>query len=108
MFHLAAGKMIPVSEVSDSSGEGQIKFIPPAMQKVKIRILEKGSRKPVAVKLHVHGESGEYLAPVDRHRIPNDAWFEDYSVDFVHAGSHICTYIPGETVMKLPVGRDLY
>jgi hypothetical protein len=104
-FHLAGGKMIPVSEVQDFSGERQIKFIPPAMQKVKIRILEKGSRKPVAVKLHVHGESGEYLAPVDRHRIPNDAWFEDYSVDFVHAGSHICTYIPGETVMKLPVGK---
>ncbi len=75
------------------------------MQKVKIRILEKGSGKPVAVKLHVHGDSGEYLAPVDRHRIPNDAWFEDYSVDFIHAGSHICTYIPGETVMKLPVGK---
>jgi hypothetical protein len=26
-------------------------------------------------------------------------------VDFVHAGSHICTYIPGETMMKLPVGK---
>jgi hypothetical protein len=104
-FHLAGGNMIPVSEVRDPSAEKPIKFISPAMQKVKIRILEKGSGKPVAVKLHVHGESGEYLAPVDRHRIPNDAWFEDYSVDFVHAGSHICTYIQGETVMKLPVGE---
>jgi len=104
-FHLAGGIMIPVSEARNPSGENQIKFVPPARQKVKIRVLEKDSRKPVAVKLHVHGESGEYLAPVDRHRIPNDAWFEDYSVDFVHNGSHICTYIPGETQIKLPVGK---
>jgi len=104
-FHLAGGKLISVSEVIDQSGAKEIKFVPPAMKKVKIRILEKGSRKSVAVKLHIHGEAGEYLAPVDRHRIPNNAWFEDYSVDFVHAGSHICTYIPGETLIKLPVGK---
>ena len=104
-FHLAGGKLISVSEVIDQSGAKEIKFVPPAMQNVKIRVLEKGSRKPIAVKLHVHGEAGEYLAPVDRHRIPNNAWFEDYSVDFIHAGSHICTYIPGETMMKLPVGK---
>lgn len=104
-FHLADGKLIAVSELADPSGAGEIKLLPPAMQKVSIRVLEKGSRRPVAVKLHVHGEAGEYLAPVDRHRIPNNAWFEDYSVDFVHAGAHICTYIPGETVMKLPLGK---
>ena len=63
-------------------------------------VVEKGGRKPVPVKLHVHGERGEYLPPNDRHRIPNPAWFEDYSVDFVHAGHHICSYIPGETVIK--------
>jgi hypothetical protein len=57
------------------------------------------------VKLHVHGEAGEYLAPVDRHRIPNPAWFEDYSVDFYHRALHACTYIPGETMLDLPVGR---
>ena len=72
---------------------------------VKLTVVEKGSSNPVAVKLHVHGESGEYLAPNDRHRIPNDEWFEDYSVDFVHAGSHYCNYIPGETVMLLPRGK---
>jgi hypothetical protein len=104
-FHLADGRLIPVSEVDDKSHASEIKFVTPALQKVKVRILEKGSRKPVAVKLHAHGEAGEYLAPLDRHRIPNDAWFEDYSVDFVHAGRHLCTYIPGETRMKLPVGK---
>ena len=53
----------------------------------------------------MHGESGEYLPPVDRHRQPNQAWFEDYSVDFIHQGAHNCTYIPGETQLKLPVGH---
>jgi hypothetical protein len=59
----------------------------------------------VAVKLHVHGEWGEYLAPVDRHRILNPAWFEDYSVDFPHLNTHHCTYIPGETTIDLPQGK---
>ena len=82
----------------------------PATRRVKLRVVEKGSSRPVPVKLHVHGESGEYLAPADRHRIPDPAWFEDYSADFVHvdfaaASRHCCTYIPGETVIDLPLGR---
>ena len=104
-FHLENGVMIPVSETRSIPGKTQIKPVKPAMQKVKVRVLEKGTSNPIAVKLHVHGDSGEYLAPVDRHRIPNNAWFEDYSVDFVHGGSHVCTYIPGETHMKLPLGK---
>jgi hypothetical protein len=50
---------------------------------------------------------------VDRHRILNPAWFEDYSVDFVHGGTwdggsqvpHYCTYISGETTVDLPLGK---
>lgn len=104
-FHLTSGVTIPISEVRNGLGSNRIKRVKPARQNVKLRILEKGTRNPVAVKLHVHGESGEYLAPVDRHRIPNNAWFEDYSVDFVHAGIHVCTYIAGEAQMKLPFGK---
>ncbi|MEN8230909.1 MAG: CehA/McbA family metallohydrolase [Bacteroidota bacterium] len=104
-FHLDGGTMVPVSEAGSMPGTNQIKVVAPSDQKVRIRIVEKGSGKPVIVKLHVHGEAGEYLPPVDRHRIPNNAWFEDYSVDFVHTGKHICTYIPGETTLKLPVGK---
>jgi hypothetical protein len=72
---------------------------------VTLRVIEKVSRRPVAVKLHVHGAAGEYLAPVDRHRLINAAWFEDYSVDFSHRWTHPATYIPGETLLDLPVGR---
>lgn len=79
--------------------------ITPAEQDVTIRIVEAVSKKPVAVKLHIHGEVGEYLPPADRHRIPNPFWFEDYSVDYVADGSHLCTYVDGETRVKLPLGK---
>lgn len=75
---------------------------------VKIRVVDAADGHPVPVKFHAHGEAGEYLAPKDRHRIPNPYWFEDYSPDFVHMGAdsrHYCTYIPGETVVSLPLGR---
>ncbi len=113
-FHLWDGQIIPVAQVEvGRDADGLVKPVAPATQRVTLRVVERGSGKAVPVKLHIHGEGGEYLAPVDRHRIPNPAWFEDYSVDFVHgatwAGSgdtpHYCTYIPGETVVDLPLGK---
>ena len=97
---------IPVPE-SEKVGDGGFSLTPiaPADRDVTIRIVEASSKKPVAVKLHVHGEAGEYLPPVDRHRIPNPFWFEDYSVDYVADGSHWCTYVDGETRVKLPLGN---
>ena len=67
---------------------GPLRGVAPSEQRVTLRVIEKGSGRPVAVKLHVHGEAGEYLAPTDRHRIPNADWFQDYSVDFSHLGIH--------------------
>ena len=100
-FHLGDGRIIPVAELD---GTGYLSVVPPAAQQVTLRIVEKGSGKAVPVKLHLHGEAGEYLAPMDRHRIPNPFWFEDYSVDFTHQATHYCTYIPGETRVLLPLG----
>lgn len=105
VFHINDQHSIPVSDVKSNSIQGIIKPISPANKKVKIRVIEKGSNKPVPVKFHAHGASDEYLAPVDRHRQPNNAWFEDYSVDFVHQGTHNCSYIPGETLINVPVGK---
>ncbi|MFC2125239.1 CehA/McbA family metallohydrolase [Bacteroidota bacterium] len=104
-FHLFDKKKEYVSIVEKSRKLGVLRPIPPATQTVNLRVVEKGGNKPVPVKLHVHGQSDEYLAPVDRHRIPNNAWFEDYSSDFVHAGTHNCTYISGDTTIKLPFGK---
>jgi hypothetical protein len=120
-FHLPDGHLIPAADLRGDAfmtadgGHTTPSLLPVkrASQRVTIRVQERGSREPVPVKLHVHGAWGEYLAPLDRHRIPNPAWFEDYSVDFVHGGSwdggaaspHYCTYIPGETHIDLPLGK---
>ena len=105
VFHINDQHSIPVSDIKTNSIQGIIKPISPANKKVKVRVVEKGSNKPVPVKFHAHGASDEYLAPVDRHRQPNNAWFEDYSVDFVHRGTHNCSYIPGETLINVPLGK---
>lgn len=104
-FHLSSGKLIPVAQVEAGQAAATLGIVPPADQRVRLRVIEKSSGKLVAVRLHIHGVWGEYLPPVDRHRIINPDFFEDYSVDFIHENAHNCAYIPGETVLKLPLGR---
>ena len=119
-FHLsgpAGGRVVPVSEVEGAGLDGTapaggIHPVAPAEQTVTLRVVERGRTQPVPVKLHIHGAWGEYLAPVDRHRILNPAWFEDTSADFAHILSgddwvrgHACAYIRGETAIKLPLGK---
>jgi hypothetical protein len=112
-FYLSDGRTIPVAQVEGDQLTAPLLPVPPATQRVNLRVLESGTGTCVPVKLHVHGEWDEYLPPVDRHRLLNPAWFEDYSVDFVHGGTweggslspHFCTYIPGETTIDLPLGR---
>ncbi|NLF38654.1 CehA/McbA family metallohydrolase [bacterium] len=103
-FHLWNGKTIAVASLERNGRAGALQAVPPATQRVRLRVVEGDTSAPVPVRLHVHGTAGEYLAPLDRHRIPNAAWFEDYSVDFAHNGVHYCTYIPGETTLDLSLG----
>ena len=104
-FHLPGGKTVPVARLEQQDKAGTLTVVEPATKRVTLRVIRKGTGEPVTAKLHVHGRGGEYLAPLDRHRIPNAAWFEDYSVDFVHKGLHVCTYIPGQTTIDLPIGE---
>ncbi|MGD0006825.1 MAG: CehA/McbA family metallohydrolase [Anaerolineaceae bacterium] len=112
-FHLAGGQVTvsAVAQLDENQPDSALRPIAPAAQPVRLRVVEHASGKVVPVKLHVHGQWGEYLAPVDRHRILNPAWFEDYSVDFLHVNpadwkcTHACTYINGETTLKLPQGK---
>lgn len=103
-FHLWNDQVIPVAQVTQKQPNLPLQPVPPARQRVTIKVVERDSRRLVAAKLHLHGAWGEYLAPVDRHRIVNTAWFEDYSVDFAHQSLHQTTYIPGETLVNLPLG----
>ncbi len=95
-FHLPGGMAIPVSDVAAGSVRGRLTPVAPATRRVRIRVTEKASGKLTPVKLHLHGESGEYLAPVDRHRYPNSGWFEDYAPEYQNQGRHRTVYIPGE------------
>jgi len=104
-FHLANGSVIPVEEVEKGARGLALEPVAPAARRVNLKVIDRRSGKPVAVKLHIHGEAGEYLPPVDRHRIINWSWFEDFSVDYSHQGLHSCTYIPGETTVQLPLGK---
>ena len=104
-FYLTDGKTISVAKLEAKRKIGHLQIINQSTQRVRLRVVERESNKSAAVKLHIHGEAGEYLSPVDRHRIPNTAHMEDYSVDYVCGGSHYCTYIPGETTIDLPLGN---
>ena len=110
-FHLEGGEVIRVADLEAGQPHPALQRVPPATQRVKLRVVERAGGKPVPVKLHVHGEWGEYLAPIDRHRILNPAWFQDFSADFVHVNwsdlsrSHPTTYINGETTLNLPLGQ---
>jgi len=104
-FHLPGRKPVPVARVEASDRSRPLRLVPPADRTVTIRVVEKGSGRPVAAKLHVHGEAGEYLPPNVLHRLPNSSWFEDYSPEFQHNDIHRCVYIDGETKVRVPVGR---
>lgn len=103
-FHLWDGVTLPAAQV-EAQEVALLQPVAPARQRVRIRAVERVTGKPVAVKLHLHGTAGEYLPPVDRHRIPNPQWFEDYSVDFTHLATHHTSYIYGETTVDLPLGK---
>ncbi len=77
--------------------------VQPAHRPVTLRLVEKGSGKPLAVRLHLHGEAGEYLPPRGHHRKVNGYWFEDNYAEFVNAGHQYC-YVHGECVVDLPLG----
>jgi hypothetical protein len=114
-FHLSEGKTISVSELERQNKLESMEVVQVSEQVVKLRTVDKKSGNPVTVKLHIHGEYDEYLTPIDRQRVPNPSWFQDYTVDYNHrtfAGFtnpsmelHHCTYIPGEARIKLPQGK---
>jgi hypothetical protein len=102
-FHLNDGSVISLADI-ERRRQPTIEPVAPADRRVKLRVVERGTGKPVAARLHLHGEHGEYLAPLDRGRHVNVWWFEDYAVDYSHLGQHTATYIDGETVVDLPAG----
>ena len=72
-----------------------------ARQLVRVRIVDERGRE-VAVRIHFHGEHGEYLPPRGNHRRVNPYWFEDNYGEFVN-GLNQYAYIPGRCEVELPL-----
>jgi hypothetical protein len=91
-------------EAAPTGAALQIEPIAAATRPVRVRVIDKTSCQPVAVRLHLHGEAGEYLPPRGHHRKVNPYWFEDNYAEFVN-GHNQYSYVPGECVVDLPLGR---
>ena len=76
----------------------------PARIPVTIQVIERGGERPVPVRIHLHGESGEYLPPKGNHRRVNPHWFEDNYGEFVNRLNQYA-YIPGHCIVDLPQGE---
>ncbi len=104
-FHLPDGQTVAVADLDGGSEKDVLRTVATAEHRVRFRVVDRDSGQPVPVRLHVHGESDEYLAPMDHHRVPNNSWFQDYGAEFAPDGSqHYNTYIDGETVILVPSG----
>ncbi|HEX7291802.1 MAG TPA: CehA/McbA family metallohydrolase [Conexibacter sp.] len=75
----------------------------PARRPVRLRFLDGDSSVPVAVRLHLHGEAGEYLPPQGHHRTVQHAWTEHVHPELV-AVENQYAYVDGECVADLPLG----
>ncbi len=74
-----------------------------ARQLVRVNVVDEHGRE-VAVRIHFHGEHGEYLPPRGNHRKVNGYWFEDNYGEFVN-GLNQYAYIPGHCEVELPLGE---
>ena len=74
-----------------------------ARQLVRVKVVDEHGRE-VAVRIHFHGEHGEYLPPRGNHRKVNRHWFEDNYGEFVNSLNQYA-YIPGHCEVELPLGE---
>ena len=103
-LYVATGADSPaVYDLSRWDNEAVVQ-IAPAHRPVRLRVVEQGTGQPVAVRLHLHGQAGEYLPPKGYHRQVNPFWFEDNYGEFVNGLNQYC-YIPGACVADLPLGE---
>ena len=90
-----------VNDLSQSDGWSVWTY--EARQLVRVRVTDESGRD-VAVRIHFHGEQGEYLPPRGNHRKVNRYWFEDNYGEFVNSLNQYA-YIPGHCEVELPQGE---
>lgn len=75
-----------------------------AQRPVTLRFINKQSRMGVPVRLHLHGETGEYLPPRGHHRKVERGWNEDRFAELATVSNQYA-YVDGECVVDLPLGK---
>ena len=103
-LYVATGAGATDYQVYDLSGQQSAIEVAPAHRPVRLKIIDKTNGQPVAARLHLHGQSGEYLPPRGYHRKVNPHWFEDNYGEFINGHNQYC-YIPGECIADLPLGE---
>jgi hypothetical protein len=88
----------------ETATAGGMVAINPAWRPVTVRVVAKGTNNPTPVRIHFHGQHGEYLPPRGNHRKVNPFWFEDNYGEFVNRLNQYA-YIAGECVVDLPLGE---
>lgn len=74
-----------------------------AHRPVRLRFLDSETGTAVAVRLHMHGERGEYLPPRGHHRKVDPSWPEFSQPEFVSIENQYA-YVDGECEAELPLG----
>jgi hypothetical protein len=87
-----------------SGRTAHVEILPPARRPVRLRFVDRASRSAVAVRLHLHGGSGEHLAPRGHHRKVDRAFYQDRHAEFA-ANDVQHVYVDGECTADLPVGK---
>ena len=103
-FHLLDGSRVAVADLESNGSSGPLTAVAPADQLVQVRVVEREGDRPVPARLHLHGQVGEYLAPVDRHRYANPMWYEDPGTEVVLL-DHSCAYTGGVATARVPLGE---
>ena len=83
--------------------DGAALEIAEARHLVRVKVVDAAGRE-VAVRIHFHGEQGEYLPPRGNHRRVNGNWFEDNYGEFVNSLNQYA-YIPGHCELEAPLGE---
>ena len=74
-----------------------------ARQLVRVTVVDAAGNE-VAVRIHFHGEQGEYLPPRGNHRKVNGNWFEDNYGEFINSLNQYA-YIHGACEVEMPLGE---
>lgn len=98
------GRVVDLAAPSPGGESPAVEILPPSDIRVAVRIVDRESGQPTPVRLHMHDENGEYLAPRGYHRKPNPYWFEDRYGELVN-GLNQYAYVPGACEIELPAGR---